>query len=76
MKGYMGKLCDVHSGNAKSNDAAKGEVGSGEALARASPTSGIHLPNFPLEQSRDDTLRFAFDYVLAIMVTRCALAPL
>ncbi|KAM9717937.1 uncharacterized protein ACNS7B_021418 isoform 1-T1 [Menidia menidia] len=60
-------MCAVLSGDARSSDAADGE---GE-LAVPPPEAPLvpafnSMEDFPLEQSRDDTLRCAFDQVMRI----------
>uniref|UniRef100_A0AAQ4P4Q9 CCHC-type domain-containing protein n=1 Tax=Gasterosteus aculeatus aculeatus TaxID=481459 RepID=A0AAQ4P4Q9_GASAC len=60
-------MCAVLSGDARSSDAADGEGESAEPLVETPPVPGFRsMEDFPLEQSRDDTLRSAYDQVIRI----------
>ena len=60
-------MCAVLSGDARLSDAADGEVeGTAEAPVEALRVPLHSMEDFPLEQSRDDTLRSAFDQVIQI----------
>ena len=61
------EVCAAVSGDAGSADAAEREPMSRErSLGTPSTPEFYPMEDFPLEQSRDDTLRFAFDQVKSI----------
>ena len=61
------EVCAAGSGNAGAADAAEREPMSRERSVGTPSTPEFYpMEDFPLEQSRDDTLRFAFDQVKSI----------
>ncbi|KAK9525277.1 hypothetical protein VZT92_016004 [Zoarces viviparus] len=60
-------MCAVLSGDARLSDAADGEGEPAEPPVETPLGPELHsMEDFPLEQSRDDTLRSAFDQVIRI----------
>uniref|UniRef100_A0AAQ4REK5 Gypsy retrotransposon integrase-like protein 1 n=1 Tax=Gasterosteus aculeatus aculeatus TaxID=481459 RepID=A0AAQ4REK5_GASAC len=60
-------VCAALGGDARLSDAADGEGESAGPPMGTPPTPELRsMEDFPLEQSRDDTLRFAFDQVMQI----------
>uniref|UniRef100_A0AAQ4Q9F2 Gypsy retrotransposon integrase-like protein 1 n=1 Tax=Gasterosteus aculeatus aculeatus TaxID=481459 RepID=A0AAQ4Q9F2_GASAC len=61
------RVCAALDGDARLSDAADGEGESAGPPMGTLPTPELRsMEDFPLEQSRDDTLRFAFDQVIQI----------
>ncbi|XP_051815566.1 uncharacterized protein LOC110961245 isoform X1 [Acanthochromis polyacanthus] len=60
-------MCAVLSGDARSSDTADGEGEPGGSRQEAPGVPDLHpMEDFPLEQSRDDTVCSAFDQVIKI----------
>lgn len=60
-------MCAVLSGDARLSDTADGEGEFAGPSQEAPQVPVLHsIDDFPLEQSRDDTLRFAFHQVIKI----------
>ncbi|KAK0136850.1 Zinc finger and SCAN domain-containing protein 23 [Merluccius polli] len=74
--GGTGDTCAVLSGDARSSDTADGE-GEPAGPSQEAPRVPVFdsMEDFPLE-SRDDTLRFAFDQVIRIDGHMCSPIPL